>query len=148
MREKRKRSKAIYAYLTLPLLLFLCLTCLRISLERVGDKAYPYHAELVLASGKEGDIAIYDDFASVRDCARFDKEDRHEICLHIDRSWRRMGLAHLRSVESLEAELSAHCYAYRLGIERNRSKDAELERRGDKRRYVRLMAVAFEAIGL
>ena len=59
-----------------------------------------------------------------------------------------MGLSHHRSVESLVSELSLHKRCYLLGIEKEKAKDAELERKEDKRWYVRATSAALEVLGL
>jgi len=101
-----------------------------------------------LRDGKECEIVFLPDAARVMDCQRFDRKERFEIAAYVDESWRRMGLTHLRSVQSLEAELAFHVFSYRLGIEKERAINADLNRDKDERWYVVASYNAIEALGL
>ena len=134
--------------MTIPLLAFLIVTAIRIAMAKPKEARILGENTLVLSSGKEAIVEIGEDCASVKNCYLYGREDRLSICFYIDRRWKEMGLNHERSVESLEAELSLHSYCYLLGIERERSKDAELDRVEDPRAYVRVGYKTLEALGI
>ena len=91
-------------------------------------------------------IVFYDDSVKVVDAYKLTKKERYETAIYIDYCWRNEGY-HFRSIESIEAEIYAHRIAYLLGIDKSRSKDADIDLKEDKRLYVKASYIALMAFG-
>ena len=91
-------------------------------------------------------IIFSDDSAKVVDAYKLTKKERYETAIYIDLCWRSNGY-HFRSIESIEAEIYAHRIAYLLGIDKSRSKDADIDLKEDKRLYVKASYIALMAFG-
>lgn len=91
-------------------------------------------------------IVFSSDSAKVIDAYKLTRKERCEAAIHIDSYWRKEG-KHLRSIESIEAEIYAHRIAYLLGIYKKRSKDADIDLKEDKRIYVKASYIALMAFG-
>jgi hypothetical protein len=148
-RATKPRCKALIAYLIVQILAFSATFFIRnaIDVSTMGHSGGLYEGS-ALRDGKECEIVFLPDAARVMDCQRFDREERFEIAAYVDEFWRRMGLPHLRSVQSLEAELAFHVFSYRFGIEKERAVNADLNRDKDERWYVVASYNAIEALGL
>lgn len=92
-------------------------------------------SSISLSGGKSCEILFLEDSVKVMDCHRFNRKERLEICSYIHEGLSGKGI-HERSIQSLEAELAFHAYCYRLGIESEHSKDADLDVKEDPRWYV------------
>jgi hypothetical protein len=92
-------------------------------------------SSISLSGGKRCEVIFEENAVKVMDCHRFGREERLEICSYIHEGLSGKGI-HERSIQSLEAELAFHAYCYRLGIEREHSKDADLDVKEDPRWYV------------
>jgi len=91
-------------------------------------------------------IVFSDDSVKVVDAYKLTKKERYETAIYIDYYWKNEGY-HFRSIESIEAEIYAHRIAYLLGINKNRSKDADIDLKEDKRIYVKASSIALMAFG-
>ena len=91
-------------------------------------------------------IVFFDDSAKVVDAYKLTRKERYETAIYIDYCWRNEGY-HFRSIESIEAEIYAHRIAYRLGIDKSRSKDADIDLKEDKRLYVKASYIILMAFG-
>ena len=91
-------------------------------------------------------IVFSDDSAEVVDAYKLTRKERYETAIYIDSFWRNEGY-HFRSIESIEAEIYAHRIAYLLGIDKSRSKDADIDLKEDKRPYVKASYIALMAFG-
>ncbi len=91
-------------------------------------------------------IVFSSDSAKVIDAYKLTRKERYLAAIHIDSYWRNEG-KHLRSIESIEAEIYAHRIAYLLGIDIERSKDADIDLREDKRICVKASYIALMAFG-
>ncbi len=86
------------------------------------------------------------DSAKVIDAYKLTRRERYEAAIYIDSYWRKEG-KHFRSIESIEAEIYAHRIAYLLGIDKERSKDADIDLKEDKRICVKASYIALMAFG-
>ncbi len=91
-------------------------------------------------------IVFSGDSANVVDAYKLTRKERYETAIYIDCCWRNEGY-HFRSIESIEAEIYAHRIAYLLGIDKSRSKDADIDLKGDKRLYIKASYIALMAFG-
>ena len=91
-------------------------------------------------------IIFSNDSVKVVDVYKLTKKERYETAIYIDYCWRNEGY-HFRSIESIEAEIYAHRIAYLLGIDKSRSKDADIDLKEDKRPYVKASYIALMAFG-
>lgn len=91
-------------------------------------------------------IVFSSDSAKVIDAYKFTRRERYEAAISIDSYWRKEG-KHFRSIESIEAEIYAHRIAYLLCIDKERSKDADIDFKEDKRIYVKASYIALMAFG-
>lgn len=105
-----------------------------------------YLRALAITDGISTSIVFSDDSAKVVDAYKLTKKERYETAIYIDSFWRNEGY-HFRSIESIEAEIYAHRIAYLLGIDKNRSKDADIDLIEDKRLYVKASYIALMAFG-
>lgn len=103
---------------------------------------------LILSTGRKAKVRFSESGAKVIRCDRFDRKERMEISSYINEEWMRRDIPHRRSAQSLLAELSFHTYSYRMGIEREKSIDADLEYESDPRWYVNIAVAFFETMGL
>ena len=94
----------------------------------------------------QSSIVFDDDSVKVVDAYKLTRKERYETAIYIDSFWRNEGY-HFRSIESIEAEIYAHRSAYLLGIDKSRSKDADIDRIEDKRLYVKASYIALMAFG-
>ncbi len=86
------------------------------------------------------------DSAKVIDAYKLTRRERYDAAISIDSYWKNEG-KHFRSIESIEAEIYAHRIAYLLGIDKERSKDADIDLKEDKRIYVKASYIALMAFG-
>lgn len=147
MRKRRSRRNSL-AHLAAIFISVTAAEIARIGLSGRPNGAAPGDGEILLSSGKGAEVEINEDYASVKYCYLYDQAEQKEICSYVNQAWKEMGLSHHRSVESLVSELSLHKRCYLLGIEKEKAKDAELERKEDKRWYVRATSAALEVLGL
>ncbi len=91
-------------------------------------------------------IVFSNDSAKVIDAYKLTRRERYEAAISIDSYWKKEG-KHFRSIESIEAEIYAHRIAYLLGIDKERSKDADIDLKEDKRIYVKASYIALMAFG-
>lgn len=152
-REEKTNRKWpwLYAYFALQVLFFVLCLFIRTEIQ-LGYAGKSFSSEdketIVLSDGKEARIRFDDASAKVMDSFRFDSQERFEICSYILKSLDGTPRQTNRSIQSMEAELSLHAYAYRLGIEKGKSKDADLDYSEDPRWYVRMATSLFEVAGL
>ena len=102
---------------------------------------------LVLPSGEECQILFSPGGASVKYCYRYDREERFLISDFIYHQWDGEGL-HERSRQSIESELALHSLAYRVGIAKEHSVDAEIDTKEDDRWWVSGCALLLETLGI
>jgi hypothetical protein len=104
--------------------------------------------ETVLAfeGGKRVDILFGEENATVVDCFLLSRKERLYVVSYIQGRWGEQG-KHGRSSQSLEGELALHSFAYRLGIDRGSSKDADLGVHEDERWYVKELSGLIEFMG-
>jgi len=148
---KDSRRPWLYAYFALQSLAFLLCLFIRTEIQLSYAEKPSVSAEketIVLSDGKEARICFGEDSAKVVNCFLFDNQERFEICSYIRKNLEGTPKNANRSLHSLEAELSLHAYAYRLGIEPGKSKDADLDYSEDSRWYVRMATSFFEVAGL
>jgi hypothetical protein len=122
----------------------------RNSLE-ISRSSYAFDVEsnsLTLSNGQSCVVEFDEANAKVKDCYRYERKERFDICRFISEEWSLSGLPHRRSVQSLEAELAIHSIAYRLGVETESSKNADLGLEEDGRWYVAASCRLAETIGL
>ena len=103
---------------------------------------------LRLDSEKESRLKFDSCEAVVFDCYSFNRKERLQICSFINDEWKRMGIPHRRSIQSLEAEVAFHSYSYKMGIDMKSAKDANLGYEDDPRWYVDIATSAIEVLGL
>ena len=136
-RQKRRRC-SLYVYLYLfVLVVFIATFFVRNETYLRGLNAI----DVISAN-----IVFSDDSVKVVDAYKLTKKERYETAIYIDSFWRNEGY-HFRSIESIEAEIYAHRIAYLLGIDKNRSKDADIDLIEDKRLYVKASYIALMAFG-
>lgn len=111
---------------------------------QVGDN----EVVLRLNSEKESRLKFDSCEAIVFDCYSFNRKERLQICSFINDEWKRMGIPHRRSIQSLEAEVAFHSYSYKMGIDMKSAKDANLGYEDDPRWYVDIATSAIEVLGL
>lgn len=102
---------------------------------------------IALPSGKEAFVYFREDGAEVMGCHGYSREERFAICSYVADTWKKEGIRE-RSVQSLEAEMALHSICYRLGIEKEKAKDAYLDKKEDERWYVSASVNIVEAMGL
>jgi hypothetical protein len=101
---------------------------------------------LLLSSGGTSRIRFDDESATVVDCYLLSRKERLNVVSYIQERWRGEG-KHGRSSQSLEGELALHSFAYRLGINKESSKDADLGVHEDERWCVRELSGLIEFMG-
>jgi hypothetical protein len=101
---------------------------------------------LLLSSGGTSHIRFGDENATVFDCYLLSRKERLNVVSYIQERWKGEG-KHRRSSQSLEGELALHSFAYRLGIDRESSKDADLGVYEDERWSVRELSGLIEFMG-
>lgn len=103
---------------------------------------------LNLSSNTVSRLMFKDNEAIVFDCYSFNRKERLQICSFINDEWKRMGIPHRRSIQSLEAEVAFHSYSYKVGIRMESAKDASLGYEDDPRWYVDIATSTIEVLGL
>jgi len=137
-RRRKRRRCSLYVYLYL-FVLFIFSTTFFVRNET-------YLRGLNAIDVISANIVFSDDSAKVVDAYKLTKKERYETAIYIDYYWKNEGY-HFRSIESIEAEIYAHRIAYLLGIDKNRSKDADIDLKEDKRLYVKASYIALMAFG-
>ncbi len=105
-----------------------------------------YLREIDVTDDISASVVFSSDSAKVIDAYKLTRKERYEAAIYIDSYWRKEG-KHFRSIESIEAEIYAHRIAYLLGIDKERSKDADIDLMEDKRIYVKASYIALMAFG-
>lgn len=82
-------------------------------------------------------VEVFPDRAVVKDCYRLTKKERYQAAIEINRSWKEMGIAHQRSIQSIESEINLHRIAYYLNVRTDQAKDADIDLADDSRFIVR-----------
>lgn len=98
-----------------------------------------------MSGGLTAEVVYYQDSLRIKDCYKLDREGRLELLSMIYSDARER---FDRTIMSMEGELAAHCYLYRLGIEKASTVDADLEYGCDDRWYVRLASALLQILGV
>lgn len=111
--------------------------------EKVSNEAF-------LQKVKDKDVIIIfsSDSVKVKDCHKLSKEEQIEVVSFIVNYLKRNNINYDRTVNNLLAELSLHNKLYKLGIEKDRTIDADLEYCADNRWYVRTSTLLFQILGI
>lgn len=149
-RASRPRCRALWAiaYLLLQIhcisATFFVRNCIDIS---QAEYRRTNETSLTLEGGKTAEIVFSPDGAKVLNCHRFNRKERLQISSFIRDEWAEDGI-HERSVQSLESEIALHAFSYRLGIAKDRAKDADLGIYGDGRWYISAGCSLIQVLGL
>lgn len=105
-----------------------------------------YFRNISINDDTKTNIVFNSDSVKVIDSYKLTRKERYETAIYIDSYWRKEG-KHFRSIESIEAEIYAHRIAYLLGVNKIRSKDADIDLKEDKRLYVKASYIALMVFG-
>ena len=105
-------------------------------LNVIRNKNYDFKEEIILN----------DDSIKVIDSYKLSRKERYEVAIYINSNLKEIGI-HNRSIESIEAEIYLHRIAYFLNIDRNKSKDADIDYKEDKRVYVKISYLILMILG-
>lgn len=100
-----------------------------------------------LSDDKEIVVEYHDDYLSIRDCYKLNKNERMELLSYVYHS-NHIKNESTRSIQSMEGELALHVYLNDLGIEKASTNDADLEYGYDNRWYVRLFSSMLQILGV
>ncbi len=137
-RRRKRRRCSLYALLYIFVLIVFSVTFF--------IRNEMYLRGIGVTNETSANIVFSYDSVKVVDAYKLSKKERYETAIYIDSYWRNEGY-HFRSIESIEAEIYAHRIAYLLGIDKSRSKDADIDLKEDKRPYVKASYIALMAFG-
>lgn len=111
--------------------------------EKVGENAFSQRLK-----NKNVDIYFSDCSVKVKDCHKLSKEEQVQVASFIVTYLESNDIYYDRTINNLVAEISLHCYLYKLGISETSTIDADLEYVEDSRWYVRTGTLLFQIFGI
>lgn len=93
-------------------------------------------------------IIFSSDSVKVKDCHKLSKVEQIEVVSFIVDYLKRNNIYYERTINNFLAELSLHEKLYKLGVEKERTIDSDLEFIEDSRWYVRVTTIIFQILGI